>query len=147
MCLSSSQQVLRSDQALRFSSSLEKPQRWRVHNLSGQPVPMLEHPVWTSHIKLCLVLLSNNCREPKSLALCAHWPPHRLCCSTGELLVGVPQSHLSCRLNKPSSPSLSSQYKRSRPHCFGGLCWSCSVLSVFICTGESQTECNILDAV
>lgn len=54
---------------LRVSSSLENPQR--LHNLSGQPVLVVEYPVWTSRFKLCLLSLvllpCNNCKEPVSV--------------------------------------------------------------------------------
>lgn len=71
--------ALRSDQAEKgfIQSGLENPQRWRVHHLSGQPVPLLGCPHRDKLLSSCCGLTQpavKHCTVACSL----------LCCGMGE---------------------------------------------------------------
>jgi len=122
-------------------------QGWRLHDFSGQPVPVLGHlhsekvfpdvqkepPVFGLCPLPLILLLGTTVKSLSSSSL--HSPS--IFVYTAEILLSL----LFSRLNSPSSLSLSSQERCSTPFSiFVGLHWTFSSSSVSLSTGEPSSS-------
>jgi len=112
-------------------------QRRQLHNLSGQPVPMLCHP----HSKEAF-----SCSyETSCVPVCVHYP--LFCCCAPLKRAWLPLS-VSSQLNRPRSLSCSSKGRCSRsPIIFVALHYALSRSSLSFLNGEAQnwTHYSICD--